>query len=225
MNTANEFHDSTREQLLDAAEALFVDRGVDNVSLRAIGRHAGQRNQSALQYHFDNRDGLLAAIMRRRMSQVEARRSEYIETLITRSAEPDLHDCCTALIRTPCSLCAEDTTFRDIFGLFGSRFINSNRREAITDTQRDVPSLDRMMKVIVALLSELPGELIPMRIEAAQSAGFLAISRRAYLREPFTGVAATLFERNLVDQTCAMLSAPVSTATLQTIRELRIVGN
>ena len=36
--------DSTRDQLLDAAEELFIGEGLNGASLRAIGRRAGQRN-------------------------------------------------------------------------------------------------------------------------------------------------------------------------------------
>ena len=63
--------DSTRDQLLDAAEELFIKEGLNGASLRAIGRRAGQRNASALQYHFENRDGLILALLGRRMNQLE----------------------------------------------------------------------------------------------------------------------------------------------------------
>ena len=186
--------DSTRKQLLDAAEALFVAEGIENVSLRAIGRHAGQRNQSALQYHFENRDGLLTAIMHRRMPPLGI---------------------------TPFSLCADDKTFRDIFGLLGAHLLNSNRHLSDLEFQQDAPSLHRLGRVIITHLTALPVEVLPLRIEAAQSAGFLAISRRARRREPFDDHGAALFEQNLVDQISAMLAAPVSQTTLATIRNLR----
>lgn len=55
----------TREALLDAAEALFAAEGIENVTLAAITRLAGQRNGGAIHYHFGGRDGLLAAILDR----------------------------------------------------------------------------------------------------------------------------------------------------------------
>ena len=53
---------ATREKLLDVAEELFARHGLDAVSVRAILRAAGLRNQSALQYHFGGRENLIAAI-------------------------------------------------------------------------------------------------------------------------------------------------------------------
>src|SRR5210317_1439962 len=74
-----ELETSTREHLLDVAETLFLVQGVDHVSLRAIAREAGQKNPSALQYHFSNREGLIDAIVGRRLQQQEARRALLLE--------------------------------------------------------------------------------------------------------------------------------------------------
>jgi AcrR family transcriptional regulator len=62
----------TRERLLDAAEQLWGERGVDGVSLREIRIAAGQRNSSALQFHFGDRDGLLLALARRHLPRIAA---------------------------------------------------------------------------------------------------------------------------------------------------------
>jgi AcrR family transcriptional regulator len=52
-----------RQHILETAERLFAERGVESVSLNEINRAAGQKNTSALHYHFGNRQGLLYAIM------------------------------------------------------------------------------------------------------------------------------------------------------------------
>jgi AcrR family transcriptional regulator len=52
----------TREHLIDVAEQLLSVRGVESVSLREIRLAAGQRNTSALQFHFGDREGLVRAI-------------------------------------------------------------------------------------------------------------------------------------------------------------------
>lgn len=80
--TRSSANDSTREQLLAAAEKLFLQHGLDEVSTRAIVREAGQKNHSALQYHFGGRDGLISAILVRRMQQVEGRRSVLVDEVL-----------------------------------------------------------------------------------------------------------------------------------------------
>src|SRR5687767_8424598 len=54
----------TRAKLIAAAEHLFARRGLD-VPIRDIHALAGQRNASALQYHFGDRNGLLSAILQK----------------------------------------------------------------------------------------------------------------------------------------------------------------
>src|SRR5215470_8750592 len=57
--------EDTKQRLLDAAERLFAERGVDGVSLREVNAAAGERNNAALYYHFHDRDGLVRAIVER----------------------------------------------------------------------------------------------------------------------------------------------------------------
>ena len=67
----------TREKLIAAAETLYGTRSIDAVSLREIAVSAGQKNPNALQYHFDNRDGLLQAIVEKHAERVAAGRADY----------------------------------------------------------------------------------------------------------------------------------------------------
>ena len=76
----------TRRKLLDTAEQLFAARGIATVSLNEITSAAGQRNASALQYHFGSRDGLLSAILGRHIPALVERRRQL---LVQARAIPD----------------------------------------------------------------------------------------------------------------------------------------
>lgn len=52
----------TREVLIREAMKLYAERSIGAVSLREIVQKAGQANQSAIHYHFNDRQGLIAAI-------------------------------------------------------------------------------------------------------------------------------------------------------------------
>jgi AcrR family transcriptional regulator len=69
----------TREELIRSAERLFASRGIDGVSLREITRAAGQRNTSALQYHFGDRPGLLQAVIDKHRADTEPRRHALLD--------------------------------------------------------------------------------------------------------------------------------------------------
>lgn len=79
--TASTGDTSTADRILDAAERLFAERGIDGVSLREVNAASGARNASAVQYHFGNRDGLLWAVVSRRMGHVEQRRLVLLDEI------------------------------------------------------------------------------------------------------------------------------------------------
>jgi len=53
---------STREALVREAMKLFAERAIGAVSLREIVQKAGQGNQSAIHYHFNDKQGLVIAV-------------------------------------------------------------------------------------------------------------------------------------------------------------------
>lgn len=85
---------ATAEKLLTTAERLYALHGVDSVSTRQISREAGQKNHSALQYHFGNRDGMIDAILQYRMSIVNERR----QTMLLQAADDKKLDDIRSLI-------------------------------------------------------------------------------------------------------------------------------
>jgi AcrR family transcriptional regulator len=72
---------ATKERLISTAEALFAARGLDGVSLNEITKAAGQRNASALNYHFGGKDGLLDAILDKHQPALDAERRRMLEKL------------------------------------------------------------------------------------------------------------------------------------------------
>jgi AcrR family transcriptional regulator len=70
-----------RTLLLDAAEELFAARGIEGVSLREIAAAAGQRNNSAVSYHFRDKQGLVDALIADRMGRVEAARAQLVDRI------------------------------------------------------------------------------------------------------------------------------------------------
>ena len=69
----------TRARLIEAAERLFARRGVHEATTREILEAAGQRNVSALTYHFGSREQLLWAILDRHNDPLEVGRADRIE--------------------------------------------------------------------------------------------------------------------------------------------------
>jgi AcrR family transcriptional regulator len=72
---------ATRARIVAAAERLFAQRGIDAVSLVEIGKAAGQRNRSAVQYHFGDKRGVIHAILDKHTPGIETRRHAMLDQL------------------------------------------------------------------------------------------------------------------------------------------------
>jgi AcrR family transcriptional regulator len=86
----------TRDSLIEAGLRLFADRGI-HAPLSAVVVAAGQRNTSALHYHFGGREGLLAAITSVHNERIETARAAMLDDLAA-DGEATLDDLVRAMI-------------------------------------------------------------------------------------------------------------------------------
>jgi AcrR family transcriptional regulator len=87
---------STKAQLLDVAEQLFLTHGL-GVSVRHVTDAAGQ-NGAAIHYHFGSRDGLVGAVIARRAGDLASRRRRALDALRAAPELPTVHDVVRGLV-------------------------------------------------------------------------------------------------------------------------------
>jgi AcrR family transcriptional regulator len=68
---------ATRERILDAAEALFMEHGFEATSLRLITASAGA-NLAAANYHFGSKEELFRAVLTRRLDPMNQERMRLL---------------------------------------------------------------------------------------------------------------------------------------------------
>ena len=85
----------TQQLLLDAAERLMAEHGADGVSMREISVGAGQGNNNAAQYHFRSREGIIEAVLDRRMGPIDERRAAMIAAI---GPDPTIEDLVRAVV-------------------------------------------------------------------------------------------------------------------------------
>jgi AcrR family transcriptional regulator len=68
-------------RMIDAAERLAAQNGLAALTVQAVQEAAGQRNKSAVQYHFGGRQGLVDALLATRMASASARRTSMLLAL------------------------------------------------------------------------------------------------------------------------------------------------
>ncbi|MFC9518954.1 TetR/AcrR family transcriptional regulator [Nocardiaceae bacterium NPDC056970] len=70
-----------RDTILLVAERLIAERGLHGVSAREIVRTAGQRNNSAITYHFGSWDGLLEAVWLEHIGSINEVRARMLDEI------------------------------------------------------------------------------------------------------------------------------------------------
>lgn len=70
----------TRNRVLDAAEALFVESGFDGTSMRTITARAGC-NLAAVNYHFGSKETLVQEVFRRRLTWLNRERLRVLDEM------------------------------------------------------------------------------------------------------------------------------------------------
>lgn len=198
---------TARERLVDTARTLFAEEGVDAVSLRAVARQADQRNTNAVQYHFEDRTGLLAAVLEPHHRQVAARRVALLEPLASLD-DPPARPLADALVRPSAAMLEEPG------GLAYLRIV----AELIDDP----PRLFRFGDADLGRWSEIakrrmPDETYPLhRRLAAIQLCFQELGRRAKAHRRRDH---RLFVSNLTDLVSALLEAEVSAETVRLLQE------
>lgn len=91
--------EKTKERILNAAERLFSERGIDGVSLRQIASAASVQ-LALLSYYFRNKDGLYRAVFHRRIDPISRERiSKLHELMACKSPPPTIEKVLDALAR------------------------------------------------------------------------------------------------------------------------------
>jgi AcrR family transcriptional regulator len=147
--------------LLAAAEQLFAERGIEAVSLRDVCAAAGQRNHSAAQYHFGDRQGLVAAVFERRMSIVGERRHALLDQVEADGQAGDIDAVVRAIVVPLTEVVAESKAW---YGRFLARSEWDTFAATVLTDLPVLASYRRALDLLAAAL-DLPADLRRSRFE------------------------------------------------------------
>lgn len=206
----------TRDRLLRAAEHLFARSGI-GVSIREIHELAGQKNASAIQYHFGSKRDLIRAVIDRHAltpDEVAAVRADL------RSRLEDPRSLVEAIVRRIAAYLATEET-RDYVRIAFELLLRAPLRSALdADVERpDLISFEAETTVIRAAVPHLPKRVLHERALAGLTFVTLQVAERARIVDDEPGeplLDEEEFIQNLVDMTTAMLTAPAYAAHAQT---------
>ena len=201
--------------LIQAAEELFAEKGLENVSIRAIILAAGQKNESVLQYHFGSKAGLVEAIHRYRSGQIDEQRFLLQAELLQKSHRLTLREVAVLMIGPAITLAGRDKSFTHYLKVFGPLMALSNEKIELQLGRKRKSSIEELKILLREHLVHMDNEMLELQLDHAARFASLAISHQAQLRKPFSGKQASFFYHNLLDNLVAILSAEVSAETRQ----------
>jgi AcrR family transcriptional regulator len=98
----NSPHFSTKQRILDSAEALFARHGFAGASLRQVTASANV-NLAAVNYHFGSKENLINEVFRRRLDELNGQRLRALES-VTATSGYTLEDVLDAFVRPALTL-------------------------------------------------------------------------------------------------------------------------
>ncbi|MGI9284819.1 MAG: TetR/AcrR family transcriptional regulator [Pseudomonadales bacterium] len=87
----------TRHRLMAAANQLFLEHSIDEISISDIHAAADQKNTSAINYHFGGKKGLIMALVEPRLTEINTHRQQRVAQLES-TGKPQLRDYVAALV-------------------------------------------------------------------------------------------------------------------------------
>jgi len=193
----------TRERLLAEARRLFATQGVFQTTSREIVEAAGQRNVSALTYHFGSREGALRAILLGFDEVLDAERGKLLARTGDDAPTRELVAALLVPYARPLAT-VEGREYLRIVAQLTERF----------PEWRDATLTGPYLRRILGILERRPSELRPAirreRVVSAITLMTAAMAERARLvAERRRGrLDDTTFLANLADMIVGVLEAP-----------------
>jgi AcrR family transcriptional regulator len=172
--------EESRTALLDAAERLFAIHGVETTSLRDIAIAAGQRNNSATQYHFVDREGLVAAVFTRRMDEINERRIQMISEVDRNGQDGDIVALASALMFP---LIEYVTTHDGWYGRFLLRTESDQFAKNVKNTLAAAVPVFEVTRRLFVLLDGLPSRVRNSRIQQLMTHYISAVADWEWARD------------------------------------------
>ena len=209
-----------------AAEKLIAEKGIENVTIRQIVAAAGQKNESALQYHFKSLPGLIEALRNERDAQVQARRASMLADMLAADPAPSLRQLCEIMVRPMFDLAGRKPEFRRYVQAFSHEIIFAETSALATVGSRGGGNESgqqpgALLRARMPLLDEAGYR---RRMEAALRLAAASMSHQARQKNAFRGLPAELFFHSLIDALVGLLEAPESEETKRIAVAARGIG-
>ena len=212
--------EATQRALKSAAVKLIAERGIENVSIRDIVSAAGQKNESALQYHFKNLKGLIRAIHESREAEIQAKRTEQLQHLGAQTSNPSVRDICKLMVEPAFLLAKSNADFRRYVKAFGHEITLTDQSAVAFVSKKGGKSVKETGTLLRAALTHLDDAALQRRMDGALRFVSASMVHQARQKNAFRGAQADLFFSGLIDALVGLLGAAESEETRAIARSM-----
>jgi len=214
---------ATASRLLDVAERLFAERGIEAVSIRQIVLASGQGNLSAAHYHFGSREVLTRKLLERRMEVVDRMRHDRLDRLLA-EGPPDVHGLLGASIGTLADVVRQQPWGADYVQVIAQALFNPRMRLLEQIDPRAISGLSRMVELARTLLPDIPRDVFDARMSVVQHETVYTFSRWLHAHGPATANDQPAFDEmvsQLIDFMAAGMSGPMPGKVISSVGRVR----
>lgn len=162
---------STPLAIIDTAERLFGDYGIEGVSIRLIGLEANVANKSAVSYHFGSRSDLVRAIWENRLPVLDELRRTILDDILAQGLTGDRRAIVRALMLPNYLLVDGDGVHR--YAAFFRSVMRWPEGQTLRFEQMDAsPASRQALEMLWPLAGDLPRELFDWRLNYASRSFF-----------------------------------------------------
>lgn len=202
-------HFSTKERILNAAEALFAQHGFAGTSLRLVTGRADV-NLAAVNYHFGSKENLVAEVFRRRMDDMS--RARMAALAAAREESPvQLEAVLRAFVEPPLAMSLDSEGGAAFVRVLARAYAEKNERLRKFLSEHYGHVLREFSRTIMECVPGLAKEQLYWRLDFLTGALTYAMADFGILRRATTGTEQAHCERaaaELVAFAAAGLRAP-----------------
>ena len=158
---------TTRERILDWAERLFAQKGVKGTSVRELCAKAGV-NVGAVSYYFDSKEGLVKAVLSRRLDPLNQARRDSLEELLSSwrkgGRRPEVEEVVRAFVGPAFELLHRNDSASHFVSLLGRAFADPDPTVKRLFLEKMAPVFLLLLETMSAALPDLPEERLFWRL-------------------------------------------------------------
>lgn len=157
----------TKEKILDVAEELFAVKGYKGTSLRMITA-AAEVNLAAVNYHFGAKEGLVEAVISRRLGPLNDQRCQRLGGVLAAAAavgrRPGLPAVLLAFIEPTLLLPESAPGAKNFVTLVGRAMADTDETARRIFVQLMAPAISQLHEAVARALPHIPAEILYWRL-------------------------------------------------------------